>query len=158
MLRSLVGSEMCIRDRPGRSLDTDRYFVICSNVLGGCSVSTGPGSLDPTTGRPYGLSFPVITVGDMVRAQKHLVVHLGIETLMSVIGGSLGGMQALQWAVDYQNMVQSIVVLAAAKRLSAQAIAFNEVGRQAIMSDPHWCQGDYLSLIHISEPTRLLSI
>jgi homoserine O-acetyltransferase len=128
---------------PGRALDTDRYFVICSNVLGGCSGSSGPGSVDPTTGRPYGLNFPVITVGDMVRAQKHLVAHLGIETLLSVIGGSLGGMQALQWAVDYPNLVQSIVVLAAAKRLSAQAIAFNEVGRQAIMSDPHWCQGDY---------------
>jgi len=128
---------------PGRALDTDRYFVICSNVLGGCSGSTGPGSVDPTTGRPYGLSFPVITVGDMVRAQKHLVAHLGIDTLMSVVGGSLGGMQALQWAVDYPNMVRSIIVLAAAKRLSAQAIAFNEVGRRAIMSDPHWRNGDY---------------
>ncbi len=128
---------------PGKALDTEKYFVVCSNILGGCNGSTGPASCDPTTGFPFGLSFPVITVGDMVRAQKRLIARLGIEALVSVVGGSLGGMQALQWAVDYPNMVQSAVVLAAAKRLSAQAIAFNEVGRQAIMSDPHWRNGDY---------------
>ncbi|MDD1721094.1 MAG: homoserine O-acetyltransferase [Euryarchaeota archaeon] len=128
---------------PGKALDTNKYFIICSNIIGGCSGSTGPGTRNPETEHPYGLSFPVITVRDMVRAQKRLIAHLGIDTLVSVIGGSLGGMQALQWAVDYPNMVRSAVVLAAAKRLSAQAIAFNEVGRQAIMSDPYWCNGDY---------------
>jgi homoserine O-acetyltransferase/O-succinyltransferase len=128
---------------PGRALDTDRYFVICSNVLGGCGGSTGPGSVDPATGRPYGLSFPVITVGDMVRAQKHLVDSLGIRALLAVVGGSIGGMQALQWAVDYPETVRSALILAAANRLSAQGIAFNEVGRQAIMADPCWQNGDY---------------
>lgn len=130
---------------PGKALDTDKYFVICSNIIGGCSGSTGPGSINPETQSPYGLSFPVITVRDMVRAQKHLIAHLGIDTLTSVIGGSLGGMQALQWTVDHPSMVRSAVVLAAAKRLSAQAIAFDEVGRQAIMSDPYWNNGDYYS-------------
>ncbi len=128
---------------PGGALDTDKHFIICSNIIGGCSGSTGPGSINPDTGHPYGLSFPVITVRDMVRAQKHLINHLGIDKLESVIGGSLGGMQALQWAVDYPDMIRSAVVLAAAKRLSAQAIAFDEVGRQAIMSDPCWNNGDY---------------
>jgi homoserine O-acetyltransferase len=128
---------------PGRALDTERYFVICSNFLGGCSGSTGPGSVDPVTGRPYGLGFPVITIGDMVRAQKRLIENLRIETLLAVIGGSIGGMQALQWAVDYPDNVRSAVVLAAANRLSAQGIAFNEVGRQAIMADPCWRDGDY---------------
>jgi len=128
---------------PGRALDTERYFVICSNILGGCSGSTGPGSVDPVTGRPYGLDFPVITIGDMVRAQKRLIENLGIETLLAVIGGSIGGMQALQWAVDFPDNVRSAVVLAAANRLSAQGIAFNEVGRQAIMADPCWHDGDY---------------
>jgi len=128
---------------PARALDTDRYFVICSNVLGGCSGSTGPGSVDPSTGRPYALSFPVITVGDMVRAQKHLVDSLGIRTIKAVVGGSIGGLQALQWTVDYPHAVRSAVILAAANRLSAQGIAFNEVGRQAIMADPFWQEGDY---------------
>jgi len=128
---------------PGRALDTDRYFVICSNVLGGCGGSTGPASVDPATGRPYGLSFPVITVGDMVRAQKHLVDSLGIRALLAVVGGSIGGMQALQWAVDYPEAVRSALILAAANRLSAQGIAFNEVGRQAIMADSCWQNGDY---------------
>ncbi len=128
---------------PSKALDTDKYFIICSNVIGGCSGSTGPGSINPNTGKPYGLGFPVITVRDMVRAQKHLIDHLGIDKLVSVIGGSLGGMQALQWAVDFPKMTRSAVVLAAAKRLSTQAIAFDEVGRQAIMSDPFWNNGDY---------------
>jgi homoserine O-acetyltransferase len=127
----------------GRALDTDRYFIICSNILGGCSGSTGPGSDDLATGRPYGLNFPVITVGDMVRAQKHLVDSLGVRQLLAVVGGSVGGMQALQWAVDYPNAIRSAVILAAANRLSAQGIAFNEVGRQAIMADPCWQNGDY---------------
>ena len=128
---------------PGKALDTERYFVVCSNFLGGCSGSTGPGSIDPATGRPYGLSFPVITIGDMVRAQKSLIDSLGIHVLLAVVGGSIGGMQALQWAVDYPGFVESAVVLAAANRLSAQGIAFNEVGRQAIMSDPCWQNGNY---------------
>ncbi len=132
---------------PGKALDTDKHFIVCSNIIGGCSGSTGPGSINPETGHPYGLSFPVITVRDMVRAQKHLIDHLGVDRLESVIGGSLGGMQALQWAVDYPNMIRSAVVLAAAKRLSAQAIAFDEVGRQAIMSDPCWNNGDYYGRI-----------
>jgi len=128
---------------PGKALDTERYFVVCSNFLGGCSGSTGPGSVDSATGRPYGLSFPVITVGDMVRAQRCLIDGLGIDTLLAVVGGSIGGMQALQWAVDYSSVVKSAVVLAAASRLSAQGIAFNEVGRQAVMSDPCWQNGNY---------------
>ena len=128
---------------PGRALDTDKYFVICSNILGGCSGSTGPGSIDPKTERPYGLSFPVITVADMICAQKRLVEALGIDALLAVIGGSIGGMQALQWAVEYPDAIRSAVVLACANRISAQGIAFNEVGRQAIMSDPCWQNGDY---------------
>ncbi|WP_029006971.1 homoserine O-acetyltransferase MetX [Azospirillum halopraeferens] len=129
---------------PGRPVDTDRYFVICSNVIGGCMGSTGPREIDPATGKPYGLSFPVITIADMVRAQKLLVEHLGIEQLFCVIGGSMGGMQVLQWAVSYPESVFCAVPIAAAPRHSAQNIAFHEVGRQAIMADPDWCGGDYL--------------
>lgn len=128
---------------PGKAFDTNRYFVICSNVLGGCKGSTGPSSINPATGKPYGLTFPVVTVGDMVRAQKHLLDHLGIERLLCVTGGSLGGMQALQWAVAYPDKVRSVIPIATTARLSAQGIAFNEVGRQAIMSDPNWRRGDY---------------
>ena len=128
---------------PGKAIDTDRYFVICSNVIGGCRGSTGPSSINPRTGRPYGLSFPVVTVGDMVRAQKKLVEHLGIERLLCVTGGSLGGMQALEWAVSYPEAVRSCIPVATTARLSAQGIAFNEVGRQAIMADPNWRNGDY---------------
>ena len=128
---------------PGKAFDTDRYFVICSNIIGGCKGSTGPSSLDPRTGRPYGLSFPVVTVGDMVRAQKRLLDHLGIERLLSVAGGSLGGMQALEWAVSYPEAVRSCIPIATTARLSAQGIAFNEVSRQAIMADPNWRGGDY---------------
>ncbi|MGB8312363.1 MAG: homoserine O-acetyltransferase [Halobacteriota archaeon] len=128
---------------PGKAIDTDEYFVICSNFIGGCRGSTGPSSIDPETGKPYGLRFPVITTGDMVRAQKHLTDHLGIERLLSVIGGSIGGMQALQWAVDYPESVTSAIIIASTNRLSAQGIAFNVVGRQAIMSDPCWFGGDY---------------
>lgn len=128
---------------PGRAFDTDRYFVICSNVLGGCQGTTGPGSIDPATGRPYGLSFPVITIEDMVNVQYRLVRHLGIERLLAVAGGSMGGMQALQWAVSYPESVAGAIVLASTARLSAQGIAFNTVGRNAITSDERWNGGDY---------------
>ena len=128
---------------PGRAFDTDRYFVICSNVLGGCQGTTGPGSIDPATGRPYGLSFPVITIEDMVNVQYRLVRHLGIERLLAVAGGSMGGMQALQWAVSYPESVAGAIVLASTARLSAQGIAFNAVGRNAITSDERWNGGDY---------------
>ena len=131
--------------RPGGILDTDRYFIICSNVLGGCMGTTGPLDIDPGTGRPYGLSFPLITIADMVRAQAMLVAHLGIEQLFCVIGGSMGGMQVLQWAASFPDRVFSAVPIACAARHSAQNIAFHEVGRQAIMADPDWCGGDYMS-------------
>lgn len=128
---------------PGKAFDTDRYFVVCSNVIGGCRGSTGPVSINPATGRPYGLSFPVVTIADMVRAHKRLLDHLGVHQLLSVTGGSMGGMQALQWAVAYPEMVRSCIPIAASARLSAQGIAFNEVGRQAIMADQNWHGGDY---------------
>jgi homoserine O-acetyltransferase len=128
---------------PGRPFDPDRHFIICSNVLGGCTGSTGPSSPNPATGEPYGLLFPVITIGDMVRAQARLLDALGIETLFAVIGGSMGGMQVLQWAADYPERLFSAVCLAAAPRHSAQNIAFHEVGRQAIMADPDWRGGAY---------------
>ena len=131
---------------PGRPIDLDRYYVICSNVLGGCMGSTGPSSVDAASGRPYGLGFPVLTIADMVRAQAELVRRLGIETLFAVIGGSMGGMQVLQWAADYPERLFSAVCIASAARHSAQNIAFHEVGRQAIMADPEWCGGDYLRL------------
>jgi len=131
---------------PGKAFDTDKYFVICSNVIGGCRGSTGPSSLNPRTGRPYGLSFPVVTIADMVRAQRHLIDYLGIERLLTVTGGSMGGMQALEWAVSYPDRVRSCIAFATAARLSAQGIAFDEVGRQAIMADPHWRNGDYYGL------------
>jgi homoserine O-acetyltransferase/O-succinyltransferase len=129
---------------PGKVLDTDRYFLICANVLGGCMGSSGPMEIDPATGKPWGLSFPVITVADMVRAQHRLIDHLGIETLFCVIGGSMGGMQVLQWAASFPERVFAAVPIATAARHSAQNIAFHEVGRQAIMADPDWCQGNYL--------------
>ena len=128
---------------PGRPIDTNRFFVICSNVLGGCSGATGPSSIDPATGAPYGLTFPVITIADMVRAQALLLDALGVEKLFAVVGGSMGGMQVLQWAADYPERLFSAVCIAAAPRHSAQNIAFHEVGRQAIMADPDWRGGDY---------------
>ncbi len=128
---------------PGKTFDTDKYFVVCSNVIGGCKGSTGPASIDPSTGQPYGLNFPVVTIADMVRAQRALIDHLGIERLLSVIGGSMGGMQVLDWAVRYPHRVASAIPIATAARLSAQNIAFDEVGRQAIMADPNWMGGDY---------------
>ena len=128
---------------PGKPVDTNRYFVICSNILGGCAGSTGPSSINPATGKPYGLAFPMVTIKDMVRAQKHLIDHLGIAKLMSLVGGSVGGMQVLRWCADYPEMVGSAIPLATTTRHSAQAIAFNEVARQAIMADPEWNNGDY---------------
>ncbi len=128
---------------PGKPIDTDKYFVICSNILGSCMGSTGPASTDPATGRPYGLRFPVVTIGDMVKAQKRLVDHLGIETLLAVVGGSIGGMQTLEWSIRYPEMMHAAVPLATTQRHSALAIAFNEVARQAIMADPNWNNGDY---------------
>ena len=128
---------------PGKAFDTNKYYVISSNVLGGCRGTTGPGSINPATGRPYAMSFPVITIGDMVRLQKMLIDSLGIERLLSVSGGSMGGMQALEWAVAYPDRVVSAIPIATTTRHSAQQIAFNEVGRQAIMADPDWNGGDY---------------
>jgi homoserine O-acetyltransferase/O-succinyltransferase len=128
---------------PGKPIDTDRYFVICSNVLGGCMGSTGPSSNDPETGKPFALGFPLVTIGDMVKAQKALIDHLGIKRLLAVVGGSVGGMQVLEWCSRYPEMVAAAVPLATTSRHSAQAIAFNEVARQAIMADPNWQQGAY---------------
>ena len=128
---------------PGKAFDTDRYFVICSNVIGGCKGSTGPSSINPKTGKPYALDFPMITVADMVNAQRHLIDHLGIEKLLSVAGGSMGGMQVLQWVASYPERVRSAIPIATALKHSPQQIAFNEVVRQSIMADPDWRQGNY---------------
>jgi homoserine O-acetyltransferase len=128
---------------PGKPFDTDRYAVICANVIGGCKGSTGPSDIDPQTGKPYGLHFPMVTLGDMVQAQKRLVDHLGIQKLLAVAGGSMGGMMALDWSVRYPDSVASVLAIATSARLSAQGIAFNEVGRQAIMADLNWCEGNY---------------
>jgi homoserine O-acetyltransferase/O-succinyltransferase len=129
---------------PGKPIDTNRYFVLCANVLGGCMGSTGPSSTNPLTGHPYGPDFPVITVRDMVRAQARLLDHLGIADVLSVLGGSMGGMQVLEWAASYKDRVFSAVPIACSARHSSQNIAFHEVGRQAVMADPDWCQGRYL--------------
>lgn len=128
---------------PGKAFDTDKYMIICANVIGGCSGSTGPASSHPDTGEPYGLDFPIVTVGDMARAQKRLVEYLGIERLLAVTGGSMGGMLALDWAVRYPESTASVLAIATSARLNAQGIAFNEVGRQAIVADPNWHGGDY---------------
>ena len=128
---------------PGKAFDTNKYFVFCSNVLGGCRGTTGPSSVNPATGKPYALSFPGITIADMVRLQKMLVDRLGIPKLLAVTGGSMGGMQALQWAVAYPDAVAAVIPIATTARHSAQQIAFNEVGRQAIMADLDWNNGDY---------------
>ncbi|MGC8906435.1 MAG: homoserine O-acetyltransferase MetX [Desulfomonilaceae bacterium] len=121
---------------PGKGIDTNKYFVVCSNCLGGCKGTTGPRSINPLTGKPYGRSFPLITMGDMVNVQYLLMRHLGIERLHNVIGGSMGGMQALEWVIRYPDFVESAIVIAATARLSPQGIAFNWVGRNAIYSDP----------------------
>jgi homoserine O-acetyltransferase len=128
---------------PGKGIDTDKYFVLCSNVLGGCRGSTGPTSTNPKTGTPYGLDFPLITVGDMVQAQKYLVDYLGIEKLLAVVGGSMGGMQVLQWIIAYPDRIKAAIPIATAMKHTPQQIAFNTVGRQAIMADPDWKNGRY---------------
>jgi len=128
---------------PGKAVDTTRFFVVCANVLGGCVGSSGPSSLDPATGRTYGISFPFVTILDMVRSQKLLLDHLGVASLHAVIGGSMGGMTALLFAIEFPLFTRRVLAMATTSRESAQAIAFNEVGRQAIMQDPDWNRGDY---------------
>ena len=141
---------------PGRPLDTDRYFLICANVLGGCMGSTGPGSVDPATGETYGLRFPLVTIADMVDAQARLVDHLGIARLLAVVGGSMGGMQVLQWAARHPGRVVSAIPIATAAKHSSQNIAFHEVGRQAVMADPDWHGGRYAD--HGTRPTKGLAV
>lgn len=141
---------------PGKPVDTNHYFVVCANVLGGCLGTTGPASVNPETGAPYGLDLPVITIRDMVRAQARLVDHLGIDTLFTVIGGSMGGMQVLQWAASYPERVFAAVPIAAAARHTSQNIAFHEVGRQAIMADPNWRGGSYIE--EDVRPTKGLAV
>ena len=128
---------------PGKAVDTNALFVVCANVLGGCQGSTGPLSINPATGRPYGLAFPAVTIRDMVRSQKRLLDHLGVKQLRCALGGSMGGMQALQWGIEYPAFCAKILAMATTAREGAQAIAFNEVGRQAILQDPEWNQGNY---------------
>ncbi len=128
---------------PGKAVDTNALFVVCANVLGGCQGSTGPLSINPATGRPYGLAFPAVTIRDMVRSQKRLLDHLGVKQLRCALGGSMGGMQALQWGIEYPAFCTKILAMATTAREGAQAIAFNEVGRQAILQDPEWNQGNY---------------
>jgi homoserine O-acetyltransferase/O-succinyltransferase len=140
---------------PGKGIDTDRYFVVCSNVLGGCKGSTGPASTNPRTGKPFGTEFPLVTVGDMVQAQKRLIDHLGIEKLLAVIGGSMGGMQVLQWMVTYPEKIRAAIPVATTLKHSPQQIAFNEVGRQAVMADPNWKGGNYYGS---SVPSRGLAL
>lgn len=141
---------------PGKPIDTDRFFVICSNVVGGCLGTTGPASINPGTGKAWGLSFPMVTIRDMVRAQSLLLDHLEIDSLFCVIGGSMGGMQVLQWAASYPGRVFAALPLATGARHSAQNIAFHEVGRQAVMADPAWRQGRYLD--EGTRPVKGLSV
>jgi homoserine O-acetyltransferase len=140
---------------PGKCLDTEKYFIICSNVLGGCKGSTGPASINPQTKKPYGLDFPLITIKDMINAQKELIDYLEIEKLLAVIGGSMGGLQVLQWCVSYPEMVKMGIPIATTALSSPQQIAFNEVGRRAIISDPEWNEGDYY---HKNAPKNGLSL
>ncbi len=141
---------------PGKPIDTDRFFVICANVLGGCMGTTGPASTNPETGQAYGIDFPLVTIGDMVRAQAMLLDRLGIEGLFAVVGGSMGGMQVLQWAVTYPERVFAALPIATGARHSAQNIAFHEVGRQAVMADPDWRGGRYLD--HGVRPRKGLAV
>ncbi len=128
---------------PDKGIDTNKYFVICSNILGSCRGTTGPASTCPESGKPFSLDFPIVTIGDMVRVQKALLDHLGVRKILTIVGGSIGGMQVLEWCLRYPEMVVSAIPLATTTRHSALAIAFNEVGRQAIMADPNWNKGDY---------------
>ena len=141
---------------PGKPLDTERYYIICVNIIGGCMGTIGPKEANPETGNPWALDFPVITIGDMVRAQALLLDHLEIDQLFCVVGGSMGGMQVLEWAAKYPDRVFSAVPIATTAKHSAQNIAFHEVGRQAIMADPNWCDGRYQALGKV--PSRGLSI
>jgi homoserine O-acetyltransferase len=141
---------------PGKPIDTDRYFAICPNVVGACMGTTGPASFNTKTGRPYGLEFPVVTIRDIVRAQAMLLDHLGIDSLFAVAGGSMGGMQVLQWAASYPDRVFAALPIACATRHSAQNIAFHEVGRQAVMADPEWRAGRYLA--EGTDPRRGLAV
>ncbi len=140
---------------PGRAFDTEKYFIICSNVLGGCKGSTGPSSVNPSTGKPYGTDFPMISMGDMVNAQVQLIDYLGIDTLLSVAGGSMGGMQVLEWMFSHAKRLRSAIPISTAMRHSPQQIAFNEVGRQAIMADPKWNDGHYYDK---QSPSRGLAV
>ena len=140
---------------PGKALDTEKYFIVCSNVIGGCNGSTGPSSINPETGKPYGAVFPIITIKDMVNVQWRLLSHLGIEKLLTVIGGSMGGMQVLQWMVTYPEKIRSAIPIATTMKHSPQQIAFNEVGRQAIMADYKWNGGDYYGA---SSPDKGLAV
>jgi homoserine O-acetyltransferase/O-succinyltransferase len=140
---------------PGRPIDTDRFFVICTNIIGGCMGSSGPADIDPATGKAYGLEFPMVTIADMVRAQAKLIDALGIETLACITGGSMGGMQVLEWLAQFPARVASAMPIATASRHTAQNIALHEIGRQAILMDPDWRDGDYLK--HGVRPARGLS-
>ena len=140
---------------PSKAFDTNKYFVISSNMLGGCSGTTGPCSINPETGKPYGLDFPVITIEDAVNVQKRLVDFLGVKRL-SVAGGSMGGMQALEWSIAHCDMIDAVIIIASTSRLTAQGIAFNAVGRNAILSDPDFNQGDYYG--KEKQPQKGLSI
>lgn len=128
---------------PNKAFDTQKYCIICSNILGGCKGSTGPSSIDPETGKPYGISFPVITIADMVNLQKELIDYLGIKQLYAVAGGSMGGMQVLQWTVSYPKMVKKAIAIATTASSTPQQIAFGAIGRKAITDDPKWNEGDY---------------
>jgi len=141
---------------PGKTIDTDRYFVICANILGGCMGTLGPKDINPKTGKPYNLDFPVITIADMVRCQALLLDRLGIDKVFAVTGGSMGGMQVLEWASSYPERVFAAIPIASAALHTAQNIAFHEVGRQAIMTDPDWCGGEYLN--HGKRPTKGLAV
>lgn len=140
---------------PGKAFDTNKYFVICSNVIGGCKGSTGPSSINPASKKPYALDFPLITIADMINAQRYLIDHLGIDKLLSVVGGSMGGMQALQWVASYANRVRSCIPIATTLKHSPQQIAFDEVGRQAVMADPDWRRGNYYEY---GQPRRGLAV
>jgi len=140
---------------PGKAFDTDRYFVVCSNVVGGCKGSTGPSSINPATGKPYALDFPFITVADMVDCQRRLIDYFGIDKLLCVAGGSMGGMQVLQWVASYPERVKSAIPIATALKHSPQQIAFNEVIRQSIMADPAWREGNYYAY---GQPEKGLSV